>query len=98
MTRHTKEYLEFRVKLDNRQLDNLKATLTNMLHAKELKEAQLTILELGSALRFHVYVDQVSGVLWLLGGHWVRPGEPSADFEARMLRFADDLAHGRVPE
>jgi hypothetical protein len=94
MTAYTREYLAFRDTLNNRQLENLKNRLLNMLTLRELPSDVLTIIELGSGLKFHVYVDRSRGIIWLLGGYWVRAGEPSPYFLDKMNDYAARLVRG----
>ena len=98
MTKFTKEYREFRQTLNNDQLLNLRGELTNRIAAGSLKENVLTILKLGGAVQFHVYVDKSSGDIWMLGGHWVRAGEPAKSFQDRMNYYANELLQGREPK
>ena len=97
VSKFTKEYVEFRDTLNNDQLLCLKGELQNRIVAGTLKENVLTTLKLGGLVQFHVYVDKSSGSLWLLGGHWVRNGEPTKGFLERMNRYAEDLLRGREP-
>lgn len=100
MIRKTSDFEGFRELLDRNQLDNLRARLINMMAVGELKNHVLTVIELGTGVRFFVYVDrdQGSDVVWLLGGHWVRKGEPTNEFTRKMERFAHEIAGGRSPE
>jgi hypothetical protein len=97
-TRFTPEYAHFREQLDNNQLLNFRAHLTNLLHDGSLAERKLRVLEVGGAVRFHIYVDKVNETLWLLGGHWLRQGEPSKDFMEKMKFYEAELALGREPK
>lgn len=97
-TRFTSEYLEFRNTLNNDQLLNLRNKLKNMLQDEDVRDHILTVLELGGAILFHVYIDKASGTVWILGGHWVRQGEPSKEFLARMHRYAAEILRGEEPQ
>jgi hypothetical protein len=74
-TKMTKQYIEFRQYLNSHQLDNFRAALKNRISDGELPKGQLKVIELGSEVKYHIYVDQDHDLLWLLGGHWVRQGE-----------------------
>lgn len=97
MTKFTREYLEFRETLNNDHLLNLRAQLKNMLADGAIQENTLMVLEIGGALLFHIYIDRSSDTVWLLGGHWVRNGEPTKSFLERMNYFAVEIMQGREP-
>jgi hypothetical protein len=100
MIRKTREFEQFRDKLSGNQLDNLRAHLVNALAEGGLKHQGLTVLELGAGVKFHVYAGRDKGLedTWLLGGHWVRRGEPSAEFLRRMRQYAERISRGEAPE
>jgi hypothetical protein len=97
MTRYTREYLEFRDGLNNDQLLNFRAQLKNALSDGLIQDNRLTFFQVGGAVHFHIYVDRHLGVIWLLGGHWVRKGEPTEAFLERMEHYARELSQGREP-
>jgi hypothetical protein len=96
-TQFSKEYLEFRENLNNAQLLNFRAQLKNSLHDGEIARNTLSILQVGGVLSFHIYIDRTDETIWLLGGHWVRSGEPTRTFLERMNFYAAEISQGRRP-
>src|SRR5437764_133412 len=95
--RTTEKYLLFREMLSNGQVLNLRAKIINKIVNRELQDNILTVVKVGSEVAFHVYVDQREQTLWLLGGHWVREGEPSRAFVELMHQYAEEILRGREP-
>jgi hypothetical protein len=83
--------------LDNHYLLSLKLKLMEMNAQRLFKENTLKEVVVGAELRCTVYADKRDGTLWLLGGHWVKDGEPSAAYRARMNYYAAELLAGREP-
>ena len=98
VSKFSKEYLDFRDSLTNAQLLNFRAQLKNFLTDGEIRENTLTIFEVGGSVKFHIYIDRVNHTVWILGGHWVRIGEPSKGFIERMSFYEAEIAKGREPE
>jgi hypothetical protein len=94
----TRDYEKFREVLDNDQLSRLRARLRNLVAAKALKSGVMTVIHGERERPFAVYVFRLGGRLWLLGGHWIRKGEPSPEWSHRLRVYVGRLMEGEEPE
>jgi len=81
-----RQWERFREHLSNRQLSNLAAILEWQVNRHQIKDGGAHIVIVTPEPKAAVFVVKHRDVLYLVGGHWLRFGEPTADFLALMRR------------
>ena len=79
-THFCRQWESFRNLLSNRQRDNLSAILNAHLLSRKLVNGKQLIVIITPAPRAAAFVFMWKDVLYLVGGHWLRKGEPTSDF------------------
>ena len=79
------QWESFRNLLSNRQLMNLSALLQAEWKFKRIDPGKLHITSVTPEPKAAVFVYRRGSVLHLIGGHWLRKGEPTQDF-LRLVR------------
>jgi hypothetical protein len=79
------QWESFRNLLSNRQLLNLSALLQGALRLKKIDQGKLHITIVTPEPKAAVFVYRRGHVLHIIGGHWLRKGEPTQDF-LRLVR------------
>ncbi len=79
-THFCRQWESFRNLLSNRQRDNLSALLNAQLLTRKLINGKQLIIIVTPAPKAAVFVLLWKDTLYLVGGHWLRKGEPNADY------------------
>jgi hypothetical protein len=79
-TSFCRQWESFRNLLNNRQRMNLSALLALELDAGRLRHDAQRIMIVVPAPKAAVFVYRHRDVLYLVGGHWLRQGEPTQAF------------------
>jgi hypothetical protein len=94
-TQFSSSYLEFRRLLKNDELQMFQQTLRILAHGGMEEGKLLEIRAPDVSPRFSIYVIRQGQELLLLGGHWLRKGEPSREFLDDMNKLVRDAREGR---
>lgn len=86
-TKRTALYERFREHLDYDHLENLRAILVRLLDQKGLQQGKVVSVRVGPPLDAVIIVLLHGDVLWLLAGHWSRPGEPNKVLLQQVERY-----------
>ena len=90
------QWESFRNHLTNRQRDNLSALLNAELLVGNLRHGRQRIIIVTHAPKVAVFVYLWKDVLYLLGAHWLREGQPTADFLKMVRRDLERIQNGRL--
>jgi hypothetical protein len=94
-TQFSGRYLSFRALLKNDELQMFQQTLRILAH-RGIEDRRLTEVRAPDVgPRFIIYVFRQGDLLSLLGGHWLRKGEPSTEFLQEMRELILAMEQGR---
>lgn len=88
------QWESFRNHLTNRQRDNLSALLNAELLVGHLRHGKHRIVIVTPTPRIAVFVFLWKDVLYLLGAHWLREGQPTADFLKMIRKDMERIRNG----
>jgi hypothetical protein len=94
-TQFSRQYLAFRELLQNDELQMFQQTLRILVHRGLDGGKLIEIRAPEVSPKFSIYVFRQEQLLSLLGGHWLRKGEPSKEFLGEMNDLALGLEQGR---
>jgi hypothetical protein len=95
-TQFSRQYVEFRELLQNNELQMFQQTLKILAYAgiKENKLIQVRAPDISP--RFCIYVFRQGELLSLLGGHWLRKGEPTPAYLKEINGLVSNLKEGKA--
>ena len=96
-TRHAPQYTDFRNLLDYDHHRNLARMLTNRWQDGLLVPKTLQSVRIGPPLEAEIWTYFWQGELWILAGHWVRPGEPRDEFLDMLRGYVRAIRNGEPP-
>jgi hypothetical protein len=94
-TQFSKQYLDFREYLKNDVLQMFQQTLKILAHQGIAENKLIEIQAPEVSPSFSIYVFRQGDLLSLLGGHWLRKGEPTKEFLRVMNTLVSDLQAGK---
>jgi hypothetical protein len=90
------EYVRFSDNLNVHELTHLKAKLESLYAEGKIEAGKLVRVPFERPMghrsfEIYVYLQDDPKTIWLLGGHWIRKGEPAAEFMRQMREHVKEI-------
>lgn len=96
-THFCRQWKRFREHLSNRQMENLAGLINAELMNGNLREGASRLIIVTPAPRAAVTVLRQTELLFIVGGHWIRAGEPNAEHLKLIHRDIARIKRGDLP-